>query len=276
MQRNSKSTRSPVMSVIKALDILAAFSPEQPCLTLSEIADHLHVPKATAYNLVATLRTRGFLEKTEDERYSLGTAIIPLTQCVRVNVQIRDRAAPLLRVLAQQTQETVYLTIRDGDYALYIYGIESARRLLARTAVGDRVVMHCTAVGKAILSGLSPDEVKAIATRVGLPGFTPHTITDIDKLAADLELTRQRGYSIDQEEHELRTFCLGAPICDESGRVIASCSVAGTDSAILGSRLAQLTSVLMQCADEISRRMGYVTSRPSSLSIARPQTLDRH
>lgn len=151
--------------------------------------------------------------------------------------------------------------MKDGDYALYIYAIESPQRLLARTAVGDRVPLHCTSVGKAILAFLPEAEVEAIVARVGLPAFTANTIDNLDDLKAELAKTRERGYALDTKEHEPNTYCAGAPIFDRQGHVIASCSISGNDPLIVTDRLADLSTQVTGTAQEISRRMGYVPSR---------------
>ncbi|HEY64398.1 MAG TPA: IclR family transcriptional regulator [Caldilineae bacterium] len=252
-----------INSVLKAIDILQTFTPDQPRLTLGEISDKLGMPKGTVHNLLSTLLARGFIEKTDDGRYALGTAIIPLTQAVRINVELRDRAAPLLRELANTCRESVYLTVLDGDYGLYIYAIESPRRLLARTAVGERVALHCTSVGKAILSKLPIEEVEGIIQRVGLPRFTEATITDPDTLYKELEETRARGYAIDRGEHEKGLYCVGAPILRHDGRVIGACSVSGANPEMITSRVTEFAARVMYTAQEISRRMGYVPASPS-------------
>jgi DNA-binding IclR family transcriptional regulator len=255
-----------INSVLKAIDVLQCFSPGDPRLALAEISDRLGLPKSTTHNLLSTLLSRGFIEKTEDGRYALGTAVVPLTQAVRINVELRDRAAPLLRQLADAARESVYLTALDGDYGLYIYAIESPHRLLARTAVGDRVALHCTSVGKAILSRLLWEKVEGIVGRVGLERFTDRTITSLEALRAELQETRQRGYAIDRGEHEVGSYCVGAPILDVRGEVIGSCSVSGTNARISESLHVDLGARVMYTAQEISRRMGYVPARPSSVA----------
>ncbi|NDJ61382.1 MAG: IclR family transcriptional regulator [Chloroflexi bacterium] len=247
-----------INSVVKAARLLALFSPAEPRLTLSEISTRLGMPKSTAHHLLNTLLAVGFIEKVDGDSYALGAAIIALTQNVRVNVELRDRAAPLLRHLADSCHESVYLTTCDGDQVLYIYAIESSQRLLARTAVGDRAPLHCTAVGKAILAQLPPDRVAEIAERRGLPGFTATTRSDLAALAVDLEATRARGYAVDDQEHEPETYCLGAPIFDAQGAVIGACSISGSDPAIIAGRVRELAPKIMHTAQEISRRMGYV------------------
>lgn len=256
-----------INSVRKALDIVGLFRPEEPRLTLAEISARMGVPKSTAHNLLVTLQSSGFIERTEDDRYALGREIIALAQAALVNVELRDRAAPLLRELADYCRQSVYLTVRDGDYCLYIYAVESPRRLMARTAVGDRAHMHCTAVGKAILAQLPEAEVRDIAARSGLPGATANTITSLDALLADLEATRARGYSTDNEEHEPLTFCIGAPVLNQHGQVLGSLSVSSSRPALLHEQRDDMAAHVMYTAQEASRRMGYVPARTAGVAF---------
>ena len=252
-----------INSILKAIDILNLFSTSEPRLSLAEISRRLGSPKTTTYNLLKTLLSQGFVEKTDDGRYALGTAIVALTQAVRVNVELRDGAAPLLRELADACRESVYLCVPDDGWALYIYAIESPDRLRARTAVGDRACLHCTSLGKAILSRLSKEEVDAIIDRRGLPRFTDLTITDRAALYAELEQTRGQGYAIDRGEHEVGLYCVGAPILNKEGRVVGACSVSGQDPELIQDRLEDCSTRVMYAAQEVSRRLGYV---PESLS----------
>lgn len=261
-----------VGAVLKALDILALFSPAEPRLSLTQISQRLNLPKSTAHNLLRTLASRGYVEKPEPDRYALGTAIYPLTQAVRVNVEVRDRAAPLLRQLADACRTTAYLTVLDRDRALYVYAVESPQRLLARTVVGDRAYLHCTAVGKAILAHLAPEEARRIVAEAGLPAFTGATITDPGALERELAEVRAQGYALDRSEHESSTYCVGAPVLDHRGRTIGSCSVSGSDPEIVRGRLPELAGRVTGVAEEISRRMGFVPARTSQVAAgaARP------
>lgn len=258
-----------VNSVLKAIRIMNLFDASESRLGLAEISSRLDMPKSTVHNLLNTLLSEGYIEKVDGDLYALGTAPLVLTQNIRVNVEIRDPAAPLLRQLADYARESVYLTVKDEDYALYIYAIESPQRLLARTAVGDRVPLHCTSVGKAILAYLPEAEVEAIVERVGLPAFTENTINNLNDLKEDLTVTRARGYAVDTQEHEANTFCIGAPIFDRKGQVIAACSISGASSDMVTDRLVDLSAHVVETAQEISRRMGYVPTRASSVPLDR-------
>jgi len=247
-----------INSLLKAIDVLNVFSLERPVLTLTEISERLGYPKTTVHSILNTLESRGVIEKTDHRHYAVGTAIITMTQTVRVNVQIRDRAAPLLRNLGDFCEVSVYLTVLEGNYSLYIYAIESSDRLQARSVVGDRTHMHCTAVGKALLAFLPRPQIETIIEAVGLPRFTDQTITDKKLLFENLELTRKRGYALDFAEHEEMTYCIGSPIYNERGKTIGSCSVSGSDPALVNEQVDEISPAVLYTAQEISRRMGFV------------------
>lgn len=254
-----------IHSITKALDILGLYSAQKPRLSLTEISQSLAIPKSTAHHILATLLSYGYIERVENDEYALGTRIITLTQNARVNIEIRDRAAPLLRQLADSSKESTYLTVRENGHVLYIYALESPRRLLARTAVGERVPMYCTSVGKAILSCLKQEEVEDIIARSELHPFTENTLTSLESLLEDLRLTQERGYALDHAEHESNVYCIGAPIFGGDTNVVGACSVSGIDPEIIGSRLEELSNQVVLAAQEISRRMGYVPQKFSHI-----------
>jgi DNA-binding IclR family transcriptional regulator len=245
-------------SLGKAVRMLKLFSAQEPRLSLAEISLRLDMPKSTTHAILRSLVAEGLIEKVGGEAYALGTAILALSQSVRVNVEIRDRAAPHVRALADLAGESVYLTLREGDRILYIYAVESSRRLIARTAVGDRMPMHCTGVGKAILGHLPEAEARGILERAGMPRVTPNTITDMEELMEELRAIHERGYSYDDSENEVGNYCVGAPIFGAQGQVIGGCSIAGTDPQIIGARAGELSRALISACLDISRNLGYV------------------
>jgi DNA-binding IclR family transcriptional regulator len=254
-----------VSSLLKALAILDLFTPQKPVLTLNELTEKLGYSKSTVHSMVSTFMERGYIVKTENNSYALGSTFISKTQSVLVNVQLRDRAAPLLRKLSDETGESVYLTVLNGNLSLYIYAIETSHRLLARSAVGEEVPLHCTSVGKAILAFLPTERLEYIIDEVGLPAFTQNTITDKEELLNDLEKTRKRGYSIDNQEHEEVSFCLGAPILNDRSEVIGSCSVSGNENTVINEKLEYFSGKIKHTAQEISRRMGFVPTSPNQI-----------
>lgn len=255
-----------IKSVSKAVRIMNLFSATDPRLSIAEISRRIGIPKSTAHNMLRTLVAEGFVERCDGDAYALGTAVVALTQKVRVNVEIRDRAAPRVRALADACGESVYLTVREGDMVLYLYAVESSRRLLARTAIGDRAFMHCTGVGKAILGWLDANEISRMAARTGLPRITDNTMTEVAAVIAEARLTAERGYSFDNQENERGNFCIGAPILGARGEPIGACSVAGTDPEIIRSRAPSMSQALTGACLEISRTLGWVPSRSATRS----------
>lgn len=250
-----------INSLIKAVRILEAFSPEKPRRSLGELAEATGYPKTTVYTLAATLVHTGLLERV-GEAYAVGNAVVRLSQSSRVYVELRDRAAPILRELADETDQSVYLTVPDGSMVLYVYAIESSHRLEARSAIGDHAYFHSTSVGKAMLAFMDHDQRSRILAERGLPARTPNTVTDVNAIELELDQIRRQGFSVDHSENEDNTFCLGAPIFDHEGRVIAACSISGDSETLITDGLRVASARVRAAADQISRRMGYVPQRP--------------
>lgn len=252
-----------INSLLKASRILDAFSADRPRLSLAELSELTGYPKSTLHTLAATLVHVGLLERFGGS-YAVGKRIIRLSQMARVNVEIRDRAAPILRELADATRESVYLTVPDGEWVLYLYAIESSHRLAARSAIGDHSHYHSTAVGKAMLAFMTEEDRARIIAERGLPAVTGTTITDPDRLDRELASIRGKGYSTDNAENEPGIYCVGAPIMDHAGAVIGAASVSGNSSTLLSRLLEETASRVLEAADRVSRRMGYVKTRLSS------------
>jgi DNA-binding IclR family transcriptional regulator len=247
-----------IQSILKALDILEAFTEEEYILGVTDLSERLGYPKGTVHNILKTLESRGYIEADPvTSRYSLGLSVLKLSNAVRANIEIRDRAEPLLRELAEWSQEIVYLTVLHNGYSVYVGSIEAPGRLPTSSALGLQVPLHCTSVGKAKMAFLSEEEIDCIIERIGLQRFTPSTITDPAELKAELALVRERGYAVDREEHEVGVQCVGAPIRNERGSIVASCSVSGPAGRITDARTAELAPKVMEIAAEISRRLGY-------------------
>ena len=256
-----------VNSVLKALTVMECFTQERPRMSLGEVAEATELNKTTAYNILATLASKGYVVRAGED-YALGNAVLHLTQGVLDNVEIRDRAAPVLRQLADEVSESVYLVVPDGDRVLYIYAIESSHRLQARSVLGDRAYYHSTAIGKAALAFSTPELRATVLGAATLPARTPNTITRTAKLQDEIALIQNRGYATDCEENEPNTFCVAAPVFGASGQLVASCSISGDQIAIVEERRDGLAEKLMRAALQVSRHMGHVPTR-SQLDLLR-------
>ncbi|MGC1558600.1 MAG: IclR family transcriptional regulator C-terminal domain-containing protein, partial [Bradyrhizobium sp.] len=121
---------------------------------------------------------------------------------------------------------------------------------------GNSNAAHATATGKAILAWLPPTELDRIVADKGLTAFTPHTITDIDRLKEELRLTRRNGFAMDREEFQLGVVCIGAAIRDHAGAVVGSIGVSSPVFRAAAEYIDQIRAHLIAAVDELSTELG--------------------
>jgi DNA-binding IclR family transcriptional regulator len=245
-----------VKSVQRAAQILDGLAAGGE-LTIGEIRLALKMPKSTAHEIITTLVSQGFVEKSADGgAYRLGLKMFELGIKAQGNLEIRTIATPLLKELNVRFDEAVHLTVLDAGEVLYVESLQSSKSLRTHSAVGLRAPLHCTGVGKAIMAFLSTPDIDAIIRRKKLPRFTARTITTRAGLFAELEKTLQRGFSIDDCEHEDGVRCVGAPVRDHTGRVVGSISIAAPAQRMPRDRVEELGRAIMTVANEVTRLMG--------------------
>ena len=189
----------------------------RPDACLTEIAKDAALSEATVLRYLGSLATFAFVERTPDNRYRLGWELFRLGQQVVSDQIPGPQARPIMDLLHEQFNETVNLAYRRGDEVVIVDVLHGGRAIKKLNEVGQRDPWHASALGKAILSTMPPEERRTLIRRKGLQRFTPNTIVDADALEADLERVRIRGYSIDKEEAEEDLTCVGAAVPTASG-----------------------------------------------------------
>jgi DNA-binding IclR family transcriptional regulator len=245
-------------TVLKALDILECIAPAEQPLSAAEVAKLCNLSRPTAYRLICTLTTRGYATQDDATHYRLGTQALSLSQNVLDSLDVPELAQPYLRHLSDVTNETAYLSILDDGEILYVGKAESSQSVRTHTKIGSRNMLHCTAMGKAILAFLSESDRGNLIERLELTANTPNTITDRAVLIEELASVRVQKFATDDEESEEGVRCVGAPIFDHTGLVFAAISVSGPAYRLSASRLIALSSLVMDTAKTISGRLGYV------------------
>lgn len=245
-----------IESVAKALTILMLFKMNKDEWGVSEIARELGMQKSTVFRLLATMQDYGFVRKSDNNTYRLGLRVLELGSIVANTFNFRDVTGTYLRKVSEQCGETVHLGILDDCEAMSIETVEAQNTLKSTIVVGKRTPLYCTSVGKAILAFLPEDERNAIIQKINFHKFTDNTITDANTLVEELKITRERGYALDNIEHELGVRCVAAPIWDHTGRVLASLSISGPSVRITEDRIPELSQLVLKAAHEISRELG--------------------
>jgi len=195
-----------VQSLHRALDVLEAFATAGGTASLSDVASACGLPVPTVHRLAATLADRGYLRRLPDRRYCLGSRLVPLG--TQAHALLGDRALPVLRQLAEITGESANLAVLSSGRAEYVSRALGRHTMRIFTEVGNRVSLHCTGVGKAILAALPPPRASELIAAAPLTAHTPATITDPEALAAEIALIRRRGYALDEGEMEIGVRCV--------------------------------------------------------------------
>ena len=250
------SDASPATAVDRALSILEAAGRRPDGLTNSEISRKLGIPKSSASYILRTLERRGYLRRdVESGRYRLGLKILSLGGDAQANLDIADIALPFMHMLEEKIHMTVHLAVLDQGEAVYIEKVEAPGFFKVNTWVGRRMFLHSTSVGKCLLAWLSKQEVEAIVKEQGLKKRTPKTITTMTRLLADLERVKEEGYAMDDEENSLGARCLGAPVFDAMGTVVAALGASGTLTQVDEASMPRLAEAVKETARRISRQL---------------------
>jgi len=245
-----------VQSLVHGLQILDLFSDTRPVIGIGEMARELGVHRSTTSRLAATLATCGYLAQAEDPgRYRLGNRLFRLGQLAVPESDLRVIAAEELGALVERVGETAHVGVLEGREVTSILVIDGWRPLRLHGQVGKRSPAHCSSLGKALLSVLSPAQLSRLYTGVKLETYTPNSIRTLAALRAELKRTRERGYSLDDQELEIGLRCIGAPVLGSSGEPVASVSISGPLSRMQGDLLGQLALDVPAVAARIAERL---------------------
>lgn len=245
-------------SVLRAIDILNLLSQEQDGMTLKEIMDALQIPKTSTYDILKALVAQNMVveDRSDSVYYRIGLKAFQIGNAYLSNADLINRAKPYVKVLGETLGKTTFIAVLDHTEVTYIYKYEPKRAILTSSNIGTKNPVHCTSLGKAILSGMTQDNLMKTIKNITYDLRTDRTIRSETQLLANIDETRARGYAIDDREIEDHTLCMGAPIFNHEGNVIAGISFSGLykddmDIAFEGTEV-------KKAASKISRSMGYL------------------
>lgn len=245
-------------TILKAGKILALFDYEHPEWRVSDVAEQLGIAKSSAHDLMSSLMQIGLLSQTDQGRYRLGWKIVELSEALLATTELRSVARPIMEELLYAYQETLHLAILQKGQVVYLDKLEGKQTIRVElTGLGTHLYPHCSGVGKVLLAHLPWSCVEEMIAVQGLPRFTDQTITDPEKLKAELDSVRQRGYAYDMGEIIADLRCVAAPIRDFKGRIIASMSMSVPSYRFERSHH-QFRTAIVRAAQVISQHLGCV------------------
>ena len=216
--------RDYVRSLERGLTIIKAFGPECTTLTLGEAAAKTGLTRAAARRFLLTLAKLGYVG-TDKKTFWLRSRVLELGYSYLSSQPWWQVAQPVLEDAARQTQETCNIAILSDAEIVYVARVIAKRIISTNLSVGSRLPAHVTALGRVLLAGLAPAELKELVKRVKLTKFTSRTIDDKRKLEAVLAQVRENGYAIVDQELELGLLALAVPIRAPSGGILAALGV---------------------------------------------------
>ncbi len=240
-----------MQSVARAFSLLEHLADAGGALGVTEMATVSGLPPPTIHRLLRSLVSQGYVRQDSSRRYAIGPRLIRIGEAA--SRMLGAWATPFLTELVQRVGETANMALLDGDGAVYVAQVPSRNTVRMFTEVGRVVQLPSTGVGKALLSLLSDDEIRAIVARTGLPAVTEHTITSPSELLASVERARRIGYTIDNGEQELGVRCVAVPIPGLPFK--AALSVSGPSSRVSVGQTSVIAPVLQEVA--VQMREGF-------------------
>lgn len=245
-----------VPAVERALQILEELSRHGTGVTLPELVRRLGLPRSSVHCHLLTLERLGYLHKNEETgRYLFGLQFFSLANQAIAGLGLRKISGPHLYELMRKTGMTVHLGVIDHYEAVLIEAIDSPYSSRIGTWVGRRMPVHCTAIGKALVSSWTDEQIEGLIGH-GLTRYNDNTIASASNLKAHLARTRQLGYSVDDEEEAIGLRCIGVPVRDGFGRTVAAISVAGRTAQLGADRFPAIATDLKAAATVISQHLG--------------------
>jgi IclR family acetate operon transcriptional repressor len=246
-----------VRSLVRALSILNSLAECPNGVSLTELAQQVGLSTSTTHRLLTTLEEQRYVRFDHTTRFwTMGIQAFAIGSTFLKARNFADIARPQMRALMEETGETVNLAVLDGGEAVVVAQVECRQLMRALAAPGRRVPLHCSGIGKALLTSLSEGEIAHILQKHGLPRFTPTTLTTLTRLRTDLDHTRERGYAVDNEEHSIGVRCIAAVIHNEHGDAVGAISLSGPAVRVTQARTGSFGRLVRKAADAISFAYG--------------------
>ncbi|MBU2646522.1 IclR family transcriptional regulator [bacterium] len=245
-------------SLEKTIDILDLFDLESREFSALEIAQALDLPLSSVYKYIDFLVSRQLLRhKPNSKMLGLGLMILRLSYVLEKDYDLVDLARPYLESLCQETGETAFLTIIVGTEAICVERVEPQRLIKLGLDQGRQLPLHSGSSSKVLLAFQESDFIESYLAEQPLTRLTDMTITDPDRLRADLEQIRKQGYAFSDSEVDAGARAVSVPLLDQKGNAIAGLTVAGPSERIGDQQSIRFYELLKTTADEISHGLGY-------------------
>ena len=248
-----------IQSVSNALNLLEEFKGDRDELGVTELSKRLNLHKNNVFRLLATLEAKGYIEQNKaTENYRLGVKSLELGQTFIKQLGLVRQAKPFLREIVEKCNEMAYVGIIRQNSVIYLDVEEANQMVKVDNRVGWRIPIHCTAIGKVQVAYSSEEELEKLGILDEMERCTANTIVDRGEFLKHLKAVAKQGYAVDSEEYNLGVRCVGVPLRDYTGRVVAGISVSGPSFRMTDEVLKKgIIPVVREVGEKVSKRLGF-------------------
>lgn len=238
---------NPTLRVIKILELLMNKSEG---MTLTEIAKGCDMPKGSISPIIHTLAAYKFLKSDEQTgRYSIGIRCYEIGNEYIMQMNVSDEIKEITKRIVAKCNETTHFAVLDGSDVVYLIKQDSSETIRMVSSIGKRIPAYSTAIGKALLSGLSDDAIRKLYP-AGLEKITDNTITDMDRLCLQMQEIRTSGTAYESEESSLNITCIAVTV-EKANEVVAALSVSIPIFRATPEKKEQIRQVLFEAKREV-------------------------
>lgn len=253
MKKSNSKPKYPVNTIIKASTLIEALGESNQELGIKVLSHRVGLSASTTHRLLNTLVSIGYVQRNPDtHQYKLGIGLFQIGVRVLGQYGMNPDVRSVLEELAETTGETAKLGARFNGKLVYLGLVESSNQLRFTGHIGSWAPLHCTAMGKVLLSILPRSEQEALITSLlPLKQSTPNTTTNKEKLLDLLDTVHQSGYAIDDEEFLVGSRGIACPVMNMQGQTATSVSISGPSARLSQQTLLGYLPYLKKAAEKL-------------------------
>ncbi|GLS18052.1 IclR family transcriptional regulator [Labrys miyagiensis] len=246
------------LSLERGLSVLQLLRVSDEPLGVRELARRLDLSAPAVQRILNTLAQVAYVEQDPpSRRYRLGPSLLSLAQNMLREDRLVRASQGELELLAEAACLNAFLGIRRGDQGIYLLAVQSKSPVVIRSSPGETFSLHSTAMGKALLLNLTPEQIVEILGSGPFKQHTHRTATDVGKLHGHIRAARAAGYTTSLDENFVGLIAVGAPVLDASARIIGAISVAYPKAVGPQIEIAEVGEMIIAAAARISTSLGY-------------------
>ncbi len=241
-----------VEAIARGIDVITAFGPQRPAMTLSEVAAAAGLARPTTRRILLTLEQLGYVRSVSGA-FTLTPRVLELGMAYVRSLGLWDVARPHMERLVARTGESSSIGQLDGSDIVYVARVAVPKIIALRVEIGTRFPAPPTSLGKVLLAGLPATELDAALAQPSRSGVTPRWEPDRAELDTALRTVRAQGWALTDEQLAPGVRSVAAPLRDGAGRVIAAMNVTVHAAETPVARLTgEHLPLLLQAAGDIS------------------------